>query len=31
MILKLEQVIYDMETSTPLIPRQRGTLKENDY
>jgi very-short-patch-repair endonuclease len=30
-ILKLEKVISDMETSTPLIPRQRGTLKENDY
>jgi len=24
-ILRLEEVISDMETSTPLIPRQRGT------
>ena len=30
-ISELEKVISEIENSTPLIPRQRGTLKENDY
>ncbi|MBN1470473.1 MAG: DUF559 domain-containing protein, partial [Syntrophaceae bacterium] len=30
-ITKLENTVKEIEISTPLIPRQRGILKENDY